>query len=659
MTVKKKIGSKVHHTLTSYVIFPALSTFCFIANALGAQGDSYTHEELFDLSLEELLTVTIVSKRKEDSNEAPAVVSIITAEEIKQSGYKNLRDILNRQAHIQIVGSNLFPHNKATIRGVNASHIDNNVLLNINGRPLREPGTSSMNLDIYNFFPVSAIKQIEIVRGPGSVLYGTNAFSGVINIVTHEGDDSWKSQLRLGAGSFDTNLIEAQINGTFKQTKFLSAIYHFDSKGDAFSDIVDIFGQRGTYPMGKSGTQAFFYTQHKGLTLNALYSDTRTDNVRGVFSYPSTEAEIERYFVDFQYSHSLSSHWRIDSNITFNKQHVKLEAIPDPASPRLSTTESHIYEITLHRTSNNNLGFISGVRAEHMNGKGDANFSTTDKSIYFQLDYRFSPDTKVIVGGQYNKPDSVDGDFSPRLGLVKRLNAKWHAKLMYSAAFRNASALERFVNVPSISGNPLLLPETIDTVDAQLVYRSTSLFGSFTLFNSKQKDIVSRVFGAPIRFINGGEITYRGFEFEGNWRINTHWKASANASYQTNQSESGDTDVTYAPNRMVKVGVIYTPNETLSTSFHTNYFSASTLQNQAAPELQNPAAEDYHLATLNVTLNLGSLLKRPALNPFTLNVLVDNVFNESIFFPSINRTEVNSLPHHSRRNVLISVEGRF
>ena len=94
---------------------------------------------LLELDLEQLLTIKVVSKRDENISQAPGIVSVITESDIRRFGYRNLRDILNRQTSLQIVGSNLFPHNKATIRSVTTSHVDNNVLIQLNGRPIREP----------------------------------------------------------------------------------------------------------------------------------------------------------------------------------------------------------------------------------------------------------------------------------------------------------------------------------------------------------------------------------------------------------------------------------------------------------------------------------------------------------------------------------------
>lgn len=86
-------------------------------------------EQLLSLDFEALTTVFVASKKEEFVNDAPGVITVVTADEIQRYGARNLRDILNRQTHIQILGSNLFPHNRTGLRGVTLTHVETDVLL--------------------------------------------------------------------------------------------------------------------------------------------------------------------------------------------------------------------------------------------------------------------------------------------------------------------------------------------------------------------------------------------------------------------------------------------------------------------------------------------------------------------------------------------------
>jgi outer membrane receptor protein involved in Fe transport len=132
------------------------------------------------MSLEQLLTikVTTPSKRAETPVEAPGVFSVITADEIAGFGANSLFDVLERAPSVQTLGSSLFPRNLAVMRGDLRSLFDDHVLILFDGRPIRESINGGVDSPFFTAFPVEMIERIEIVRGPGSVLYGTNAFVG-------------------------------------------------------------------------------------------------------------------------------------------------------------------------------------------------------------------------------------------------------------------------------------------------------------------------------------------------------------------------------------------------------------------------------------------------------------------------------------------------
>ena len=137
------------------LLIPASTVFAGNSNPKNGLPDKEL-EELLSLDLDKLTKITVASKREENVKEAPGIITVVTADEIARYGYRNLRDILDRQTHLQVIGSNLFPHNRTTIRGVAFTHTDNNVLLLLNGRQFREPTSTSTNHDIYAAFPVES-----------------------------------------------------------------------------------------------------------------------------------------------------------------------------------------------------------------------------------------------------------------------------------------------------------------------------------------------------------------------------------------------------------------------------------------------------------------------------------------------------------------------
>jgi outer membrane receptor for ferrienterochelin and colicins len=638
----------------------SISTLLHTLSALAEETPTSSASELLNLSLGELTAISIASKRPEPIVLAPGVVSVVSADEIRRQGYTSLRDILDRQAHLVVVGSNLFPSNKSTIRGVNESHSDSTVLLLVNGRPLREVSVSSINQDIYNYFPVHAIKSLEIVRGPGSVLYGTNAFSGVINIVTYTGEEKRKSEVALRSGSFGSKMVEANIGIGVDEVNLFASLHAVDIDGDKFTEVVDQFGNIGTYPMGRSGTQAVINANYHDIAFNALYSNSATDNVRALFAFPSTEIEMERYFADLGYSTNLNEEWSLISNITYNQQIVTLENLPEPSPATTGESDMLLLEAMLQGSLFDSCEFLAGLSGEKISGTGTFIYESYAKNIYSQLACQPVRKLRYIVGGQYNVPDSASGHFSPRLGAIALFNEYWNVKLLYSSAFRDPSPLERFVDIPSIQGDPNLSPEIIDTWDLQVNYKGGRSSLALTLFHSKQQDIISREAGPPVRTINEGEIIYQGIELEFRSNLTEKIELNGNASYQTNESDTGEKDMTYAPRAMLKAGINYIPHDRVSFNLYSSYISESTLQNDPmTSSYVNPEASSYILVSGNFRANLSVLTGLSKLSDYSVSVYVHNLLDEEIYFPSINRTEVNSLPHQPGRGIFFGLHGSF
>ncbi len=620
--------------------------------------------ELLTLDVEQLTTVSVASKRHEKLKEAPGIITVITSEEIKLYGYRNLRDILNRQTHMQVIGSNLFPHNRVSVRGVTFSHTDNVVLPLLNGRPVREATSTSTNHDFYASFPVESIEQIEIIRGPGSVLYGTNAFAGAINIVTKKAPATPGGSTALTYGSFDTKKGSIQGGGKWGELEFYGTFNAYDIEDDDFNNITDELGNTSTYKTGSSGGNLVFNSRYKGFTLNAMISDTSRDHARSNFVLPSTEMDVERQFIDVGYKHNITENWDVSANASYHHFRDKF-ILGNNIGDQLGDAVDYLAEITTQARLTEKLSFLAGGTYNLQDGTiktGDLDYNSIHLSAYMQADYWMFDWLKLIGGFQYNKPDEISGDFSPRLAAIANINKNWGVKLLYGQAFRQASPVERFIVAPGVVGDPSLKPETIETFDAQIFYNGNRGSLAATYFRSEQQDLISRTGALPQQIVNSGEVIYHGFELEGNLNMGHGFSFIGNISYQTNERNDGMDDVTYSPDWMVKTGLSYDSGHGYSLGIFNSYFAASTLQNidiNPGTAIVNPSAESFNLLSTNLMLNLGKFLNNPSLSTITLSLYGDNLLDEDIYFPSINRRDVNTLPHHEGRGLYGTIRVDF
>ena len=193
---------------------------------------SQTEDSLYNLSLDDLIKIPIVSAGKQEQTiaEIPASTVIITRKEIENKGYKDLRSILNN-----IPGYYALSNLGMDIYGVRgyAKGKGSNFIVMING-------TKIMDDNILRFYqvPVESIEKIEVIRGPMAVMYGNNAFFGVINIITEKTDkQDFENQVSLSYGSWDTFNSTLKLSANQKDLKFnLDIAYH---KSDGMDEPLD------------------------------------------------------------------------------------------------------------------------------------------------------------------------------------------------------------------------------------------------------------------------------------------------------------------------------------------------------------------------------------------------------------------------------------
>ncbi len=213
----------------------SLLTFFSVPYALSADENRKT-EELFDLSLDTLLNmkVSVATKTETAVQDAPSIVSVITGDEIRNMGSRSIVDVLRTIPGFDLVNIILMPRYQTDTRGIKSGGEMNKIMLLINGHSVNAHfGGSSFTFDK---IPVANVKQIEIIRGPGSALYGTGAFLGVINIITKEGGDE-PSEASLEYGSYNTVKPSAELS--YKKNDLKAYFYADYYRTDGFDGLIE------------------------------------------------------------------------------------------------------------------------------------------------------------------------------------------------------------------------------------------------------------------------------------------------------------------------------------------------------------------------------------------------------------------------------------
>ncbi|WP_146402256.1 TonB-dependent receptor plug domain-containing protein [Pseudobythopirellula maris] len=639
-------------------------------DAADAEADDL--DALLDMDLGELSSVKVstptftdpmvegISKTSEKVSESPGIVDVITAEEIEAFGAKNLYEVLERATSVYMTGTYIQRRNVASIRGNLVKPEDNHVLTLINGRPFRDIVNGGFSHTLYTAFPLHAIERVEVMRGPGSVLYGTNAVTGVINIVTKQpdkptakastlgGSDGWQSYgLTTGDGSEDRSLLVS--GGYFRQ------------EGWPFTATLEDAVETTT-PFGEDNVGVFGSYRDGGFTANCYVAEL-SQTVFSIPFAPEAYFDATRVFADFGYLHEIDENQNLQLNFTYNYTGYESETPSDSLNPFSArstlTIPSHAYlaEATYRAQLTDDLKFLVGGFTDihegdlrSTNSTPVPHFTEVWYGAYLQLEYQPTDWLKLIGGMQGNMPGDIPAGIVPRAGAIVTLSDTLTAKLLYGQAFRSPYRFERYLNgAPVIVGNQDLEPEVIQTFDAQLAYATDNYRLAATVFHSDFFDVISRVGFFPQTYANSDRIEYSGLELENDWQLSDTLRWTSSLTYQENE-RAGVENTTTVPNWMAKFGMSYNNKcSGLNVGLFDTFFGNQTVPAGAAAVNGNPDA--YHMVSLNTTLDLDRYLALRSGRSIRLQLLVQNLFDEDIFHVEFDRKQINTIPARAGRTV--------
>jgi outer membrane receptor for ferrienterochelin and colicin len=619
---------------------------CILAATPVCASDLSIHD-LLSLDIETLSQVQVysASKKNENISEAPSIVSVVTADEIARYGGLNLYDVFNRVPSLQVLGSTADPNNAFTLRAATNQHYTNRVLMLIDGRPVRDGYAGSLNFSLFLEFPVSIVEQIEIIRGPGSVLYGTNAFSGVINIVTRAASEQ-KTTLSKTHGSFDHNEWEGASAYSGEDWSLFGSFKTTDTDGERFT-ITDEANVTDSYESSNHGYGYFVKGHYKNLSAHVFKGRSDQESL-GIFGrFPASKFDGQITTMDVGYAQELSKRVKLDTHLTYNR--LRSGEVTD--APEKNKDDLLIAEASLQSEITDSLNLLTGGSFEHKDGVvADRSYQQHLYNAYAQLDWQATEKLKLVGGLQLNDAEEFNSNISPRLAAIYNFSPYWGLKVLYGEAFRSAAAIESELSIPNIIvGDTMTQPERISTLESQIFYSNDTVYTALSAYQSRIEDIIGRISNpsAPGFLItNTGEQTFKGVEFEAKLDFKTGLQISGSASYQKGESDTGIDDPTFAPNVMAKLGVSYkTPQWTIGV-FDSWYGDPEDIRttNPAVLEV-NDQPKSYHLVSANVEVRLNEALNLPSNMPkmkFTL--YGENLLDEDIDFPEYNRKNINSFP---------------
>jgi len=212
-----------------------LAISCALGVPQGELGAQTNQVDLTELPLEALMNLEVpkvygASKLEQKTTEAPSSVTIITADEIKKQGYRTLADVLG-----SVQGFNIsYDRDYAFLgaRGISLGDFNDRVLLLVDGHRVNNDFNDGAFIDTAFLLDIDLVDRVEIIRGPGSALYGNNAFFGVINVITRQGRQLDGMEASAEYGSYDTGKIRVSFGKLFTNgVQMLLSGTYYDSGG--------------------------------------------------------------------------------------------------------------------------------------------------------------------------------------------------------------------------------------------------------------------------------------------------------------------------------------------------------------------------------------------------------------------------------------------
>jgi outer membrane receptor for ferrienterochelin and colicin len=537
-----------------------------------------------DNSQQRMLSIAVGHPTPE--NISPGVTSVITSEDIECIGARRVTDVLEYLPGVHVSNArNGF--NIIGFRGI-SSEGNQQVLVMINGTPIRNSlfGGKPYVWDM----PVKNIAHIEVIRGSGSMLYGADATSGVINIITKKGEDLKGGDVGGFFGNHDTYEGWAEFGDIKGDWEYAVAFQGGTTNGsqgrveqDAQTPIDRQFGTKasnapGITNNGREDMDARLDLAYKDqYRLRAGYQrfDKVGTGVGTAFALDNLgKNQVDLYTLDLTAKNKITEYLSADSKYYFYGEDLSTDTYLLPPGtfggslPKGSRNLVNGFVGTTGITTQLNY---AGIKKHNITGGTGLTYNWTqpnsnkvnaivtpniiqqiplteastfgidplkkadERYNYYALiqdEWNFATDWYLTTGFRYDYYSDVADGFSPRMSLIWNVNPYLTTKLLYSRAFRAPAFFE--LNQPLVPGTTLK-PETINTVEFQVENKWTSdlktsanayWFEFENLITSQNANTIT-----PVGYANNKTINGVGVEAEANYRLTDTLNVSANYSY--------------------------------------------------------------------------------------------------------------------------------
>ncbi|MFH1371222.1 MAG: TonB-dependent receptor [Planctomycetota bacterium] len=652
--------------------------FLFIGGlrCFAKQDDATRVQDLFEMPLEKLAeqsyTVYGASKYEQNVSEAPANVTIITADEIRKYGHRTLAEVLQSVPGLYTAYDRNYHY--IGVRGFRRpGDYDTRILLLINGYRVNDNIFDQAFWDTTFPLDVDLIERVEIIRGPGSSLYGSNALLAVINVITKDAKTLKGAELSGEVSSFDTQKGRVSYGHNFDESHnvLVSATNYksggqklyfkeFDdpatNNGKVSNDDDEFYNLFCTATAGEFSFMATYLPREKGIptaSWETYFGDsrTRTNDVMTLvgltYKHDFTDDFAMRARVDYHHYNYDGGYVFDDGGLYVNKDNARgrwweseLQFIARPA-------ESH--KVTWGAETRYN------VRQDQKNWDSDIYLNDRRHSkswgIYVQDEWAILENVTFVGGVRHDYYDTFGRTTNPRLGLIYKHSESTTFKLLYGEAFRAPNPYELYYTDGGLTSKApgTLKPETIKTYEVVLEQKlSDKLSGTVSAFQYKIEDVIEQSVDPAddlLVFRNSDNIKANGIETAliGKWENGL--KGRASYSFVEAKDDQTDSILVNSPKHLAKLNLI-------APVIKDKLFAGLELQyTSRAKTLDDNYADDFFIT--NLTLTYENIVKG-----LELSVGAYNLFDVDYGYPGAGE-HTQDIIEQDGRSLRVKLTYRF
>ncbi|MGZ8189766.1 MAG: TonB-dependent receptor plug domain-containing protein [Methylococcaceae bacterium] len=629
------------------------------SNTLSSKEDHFLFQEI--------PSVYSASKYEQKVSKAPASISIVTADEIKKYGYRTFSGILSSLKGFYSTYDRNY--GQAGARGFGLpSDYNTRLLLLIDGHRFNDNIYDSF--DTSEGFPVDidVIERVEVVRGPSSSLYGTNAFFGVINVITKRGRDQKGASVKASYGSNDTyktsasygdrfsNGLETFLSGTFYNSQGFNKLFYQEFNDPATNNGVSVNND------GEQAGKLMAKASYEDFALEGLYVNRQKDVPTAAFDTlfnndPTLNTLDQATFGELKYDHTFANQLNLQSRLSYNNYRLNGE-LPYPGliNKDLAYGEWWRAELEATKTLLMNHRLTAGGQFQDNFHQFQSNYDETQRheadvstyqwALFIQDEYSITETLTLNAGVRFDYFSIFGGTTNPRIGLIYSPWENSAIKLLYGTAFRAPNQFELNYSGSGLLTNIYLNPEKLDTKELIFEYYFTrQLRGELNIFETEIDDLItSTATPKGLQNQNTGNVDSHGVEvqLEDSW--SNGFQGRLSYSWQETRDQTTNERLVNSPEHMVKLNLIAPLwSDKVFIGFETQYMSSRITPSKLDSNGQlipRGLVSDY-------VLNNLTLFSQNWIKGLELSSGVYNLFDQPYFDPGSTEHRQNGIEQNS------------